>query len=298
MKTNSLKAWFLACRPKTLTGAAAPVFIGGAYALRHAIRVQHLGEHAIYSLFWPFLYALLFALVMQIEANLVNDYYDFVKGADRADRLGPARACAQGWITVGAMRRALVIVALVALAVGLPLVFYGGWEMLLVGLVCILFCWLYTTHLSYLGLGDVLVIVFFGFVPVVFTSYVMTHVVTLPLLLLGLSMGLATDCLLLVNNYRDIDQDRISGKLTLIVRLGRKAGLRLYLFCGLVAAVIVMFQTGWWMFLIVPYLVLHIQTYLSMRRLTGKALNGVLGATARNIFVFGLLVALSVLFSH
>ena len=295
MTTNGFKAWFLACRPKTLTGATAPVFVGAAYALRHAIRVQHLGENAIYHLFFPFLFALLFALVMQIEANFVNDYFDFIKGTDRDDRLGPERACAQGWITPSAMKRALVFVALLALAVGMPLVIYGGWGMVVIGLVCVIFCWLYTTHLSYLGFGDLLVVVFFGFVPVVFTCYVIAHVITIPLVLLGLAMGLATDCLLIVNNYRDIEQDRISGKQTIILRLGRKAGRWLYLCCGLAAAVIVMSMTGWWMTVLILYVALHIRTYLSMRRLTGKALNGVLGATARNIFLFGVLVAFAVL---
>lgn len=296
MKTNSFKAWVLACRPKTLSGAAAPVLIGGACGLRYAILELQSVEHGIYSLFYPFLFALLFAFVMQIEANLVNDYFDFVKGADRADRLGPERACAQGWITPGAMRVGLVVVALLALAVGIPLIGYGGWEMLIVGVVCLVFCWLYTTHLSYMGLGDLLVVVFFGLVPVVFTAYVIAHCITLPLVFLGLAMGLATDCLLIVNNYRDIEQDRISGKRTIIVRLGRKAGIMLYLFCGLSAVAVILVITGWWSLLLLPYIALHIQTYLSMRRLTGKALNGVLGATARNIFLFGVLVALAVLF--
>ena len=296
MKTNSFKAWVLACRPKTLTGAAAPVFIGGAYGLRYAMRVLHLGEHGIYALFYPFLFALLFALVMQIEANLVNDYFDYLKGTDREDRLGPERACAQGWITPGAMKVGLAVVALLALAVGLPLIGYGGWEMVIVGVVCLVFCWLYTTHLSYMGLGDVLVVVFFGLVPVVFTAYVIAHCITVQLVFLGLAMGLATDCLLIVNNYRDIDQDRVSGKRTIIVRLGRKAGLVLYLFCGLSAVAIVSVIAGWWSLLLLPYVAFQIRNYLSMRRLTGKALNGVLGATAANIFLFGVLVAAVSLF--
>lgn len=293
MTTNSCKAWILAARPKTLTGAAAPVIVGGAYALSLMRGKQQCVDTSIGHPWIPFLIALIFALIMQVEANFVNDYFDFRKGTDRDDRLGPERACAQGWVTPHAMRMALVITALLAFIVGLPLIVYGGWTMLIVGLACILFCWLYTTHLSYKGLGDVLVLVFFGLVPVVFTCYVMTRCVTPRLLLLGLAMGLATDCLLIVNNYRDIDQDRISGKRTLIVMTGRKVGLGLYLGCGLIAAVINLILIGWWGLLLLAYLALHIKTYLSMRRLTGKALNGVLGSTARNIFVFGLLTAIA-----
>ncbi len=293
MTTNSCKAWILAARPKTLTGAAAPVIVGGAYALSLMRGKPQCVDTSIGHPWIPFLIALIFALIMQVEANFVNDYFDFRKGTDRDDRLGPERACAQGWITPHAMRMALVITALLAFIVGLPLIVYGGWTMLIVGLACILFCWLYTTHLSYKGLGDVLVLVFFGLVPVVFTCYVMTRCVTPRLLLLGLAMGLATDCLLIVNNYRDIDQDRISGKRTLIVMTGRKVGLGLYLGCGLIAAVINLILIGWWGLLLLAYLALHIKTYLSMRRLTGKALNGVLGSTARNIFVFGLLTAIA-----
>ncbi len=293
MTTNSCKAWILAARPKTLTGAAAPVIVGGAYALSLMRGKPQCVDTSIGHPWIPFLIALIFALIMQVEANFVNDYFDFRKGTDRDDRLGPERACAQGWVTPHAMRMALVITALLAFIVGLPLIVYGGWTMLIVGLACILFCWLYTTHLSYKGLGDVLVLVFFGLVPVVFTCYVMTRCVTPRLLLLGLAMGLATDCLLIVNNYRDIDQDRISGKRTLIVMTGRKVGLGLYLGCGLIAAVINLILIGWWGLLLLAYLALHIKTYLSMSRLTGKALNGVLGSTARNIFVFGLLTAIA-----
>ena len=293
MTTNSCKAWILAARPKTLTGAAAPVIVGGAYALSLMRGKPQCVDTSIGHPWIPFLIALIFALIMQVEANFVNDYFDFRKGTDRDDRLGPERACAQGWVTPHAMRMALVITALLAFIVGLPVIVYGRWTMLIVGLACILFCWLYTTHLSYKGLGDVLVLVFFGLVPVVFTCYVMTRCVTPRLLLLGLAMGLATDCLLIVNNYRDIDQDRISGKRTLIVMTGRKVGLGLYLGCGLIAAVINLILIGWWGLLLLAYLALHIKTYLSMRRLTGKALNGVLGSTARKIFVIGLLTAIA-----
>lgn len=294
VKTNGVKAWVLAARPKTLTGAAAPVLVGGALAFRLASMRPDMVQ--IPELPWiPFLLALAFALVMQVEANFVNDYFDFKKGSDRDDRLGPERACAQGWVTPSAMKRALAITALAALGVGLPLICYGGWEMLAVGILCLIFCWLYTTHLSYLGLGDLLVVVFFGIVPVVFTCFVITRAMPLEAWLMGCAMGLATDCLLVVNNYRDINQDRISGKRTLIVMVGKKFGRMLYLLCGCVAAVTVGVFYYPWSALLFIYLALHIVTYRSMGRLDGRELNQVLGATARNIFIFGVLTALSVI---
>ena len=156
MRTNGLKAWFLAARPKTLTGAAAPVIMGGALAFQYVGHLNCL----------PFLLCLLFAFVMQIDSNLINDYFDFRKGTDREDRLGPERACAQGWVTPKAMRVAITLTTGLACVLGLPLIFWGGYKLILVGALCVLFCFLYTTCLSYRGYGDLLVLVFFGIVPV------------------------------------------------------------------------------------------------------------------------------------
>ena len=160
--TNSLKAWFLAARPKTLPGAAVPVMIGIASAISQYGDAVRVGAAVL---------CMLFALVMQIDANFVNDYFDFMKGTDDEKRLGPKRACAQGWITAVAMRRGLLYTTLLACVIGLPLVYYGGWEMILIGFACVVFCFLYTISFSYLGLGDVLVLVFFGLVPVCMTYW-------------------------------------------------------------------------------------------------------------------------------
>lgn len=212
VKTNSMRAWFLATRPKTLTGAIAPVLVGAAFAYASSDAV---------SMLMPFLLCLLFAVLMQIDANLINDYFDFKKGTDREDRLGPERACAQGWITPRAMQWGIGVMTALSCLVGIAiLLVHMQWELLLVGILCVVFCFLYTTRLSYLGWGDVLVLVFFGFVPVVFTHYVMTNGGwSVPLLIAGFAMGLATDNLLVVNNYRDRSQDRVSGKRTIIVRI-------------------------------------------------------------------------------
>lgn len=291
VKQNSAKAWFLAARPKTLTGAAVPVMIALAMAARDSE----------YHVTWlPALLCFLFAFIMQIDANFVNDFFDWRRGNDdEATRLGPLRACSQGWVTPKAMVKALAITTVLASVVGLPLVFYGGWEMILVGVACVVCSVLYTTTLSYLALGDVLVLLFFGIVPVCFSYYIQTHEITMRVFLMSLLCGIVIDNLLIVNNYRDIDNDRRDGKKTLIVLLGKKTGLALYLCFGLIAAVGVFFiSNGTALNLVmIAYVALHCLTFMRMRNLKGKELNSVLGDTARNIFVFGMLASVVLLLS-
>lgn len=292
IKCNSPKAWMLASRPKTLAGAAVPVMVG----LSLAYRDVGYGEF----LWLPALLCVLFAFVMQIDANLINDYFDFIRGNDSEMRLGPRRACSQGWISVGAMRRAIFVVTVAACFAGLPLVLYGGLEMILVGLLCVVFCFLYTTVMSYLGLGDVLVLAFFGVIPVCVTYYLQTSIVSFETICISVACGLVIDTLLIVNNYRDMDNDIKSGKKTLIVRLGAKRGRAAYLISGLLAVcigVIFLFKDNILAFaLSVVYLYLHYRTYRKMVRINkGKPLNLVLEDTARNIFIYGVLLSIGIL---
>ena len=298
MRVNSVKAWFLAARPKTLTGAAVPVMLGAAYAWYVVQDMSSIEWGALALCF-------LFAFVMQIDANFINDYYDCKKGRDNEERLGPLRACQQGWVTMPAMRLAIVLTTLLACAVGLPLIYYGGVEMIAVGVACIVFCFLYTTCLASLGLGDVLVVVFFGLIPCCLTYYVIVpeawqRLEMMPWML-GLVNGLMTDTLLLVNNYRDIDNDRNAGKKTLVVLIGKTRTEWLFLFIVPVALCIVLFEFGWTnMNIILCFGVyfFHISTWNEMRRIgQGRALNGTLGKTARNILFFGILISLLVILS-
>ena len=287
---NSWKAWLLAARPKTLTGAAVPVMIGLSLAWTHVDEYQWL----------PAILCLLFAFIMQIDANFVNDYFDFLKGNDDETRLGPKRACAMGWVDAKVMRRAIIIVTVLACVVGLPLVLYGGLEMLLIGALCVLFCFLYTTHLSYVGMGDVLVLVFFGIVPVCIPYYILTHSMNVEMVVASLACGLVIDTLLMINNYRDIENDERAGKKTLAVKLGKESSRMMYLLLGIMACllgVVYLLNGHLWAFILpVGYLALHVMTYRHMVRIDhGRALNGVLGETARNMFVYGLLVSVGIL---
>ena len=292
VSVNSARAWLLAARPKTLNGAAVPVMV--ALALAWTDR----GEA---SFKWiPAVLCLLFAFIMQIDANLINDYFDFRKGTDDEQRLGPKRACAQGWVTLKAMRIAIALTTVAACLTGLPLIHYGGWEMVSVGVLCVLFCFLYTTHLSYLGLGDVLVLVFFGIVPVCATYFIQTHTATLEVLAASLACGLVIDTLLVVNNYRDRDNDRRTGKVTLVVRIGKRASERLFIALGAGACLLglAFLANGHvWAFLLpLIYLALHTVTYRRMVAIgSGARLNQILGENARNMFIYGLLVAIGLL---
>ena len=198
------------------------------------------------------------------------------------------------------MKRAIALTTCLACLVGLPLVWYGGLEMILIGLLCLVFCFLYTTHMSYMGLGDVLVLVFFGVVPVCISYYIQLHTCTWQVFLASLACGLVIDGLLIVNNFRDRDNDRAVGKNTLVVRIGDKASLALYLGVGVTACLtgLVFWLNGHVLAFVLPllYLVLHVFTYLKIKRIhQGKALNHCLGETARNIFVYGLTVAAGLL---
>ena len=292
VQTNSIKAWILAARPKTLAAAATPVLIGCSLAVADG------------AFQWiPAILCFLFAFSMQIDANFINDYYDYLKGSDREDRLGPERACAQGWITLSAMKKGMIITTLLSCFWGVLLLRYCGWEMIPVGMLCVLFAFLYTAGpypLAYHGWGDVLVIVFFGFVPVGCTYYAMAHDWTWDVTIGCAACGLVSDMLLMLNNYRDREQDKISGKRTLVVRFGEKAGRYAYLWLGILAAGLCSYYAfnGFFMASLLPllFLILHYTTWRQMVRIfQGKELNIVLGKTARNIVLFGLLLSLGLM---
>ena len=289
MKQNSPKAWILAARPKTLSAALIPVVLASALA----------ASQGKFSL-TPAVLCVLFATFMQIAANFINDLFDFLKNTDRDDRLGPERACQQGWITPRAMRWGIAATLAVACACGLCLLPYGGWMLVGIGAACVVFAFLYTTLLSYCGFGDVLVWVFFGFVPVAGTYYVEAGSFCREVWLLSAACGLLIDTLLVLNNYRDREQDRLSGKRTLVVVLGERFGSLFYLLQGVAAYVLVAFMSFegnlWLAILPMLYLLPH---YLTWRKMTqireGRALNRILGFTSRNMLTFALLTAMALL---
>jgi 1,4-dihydroxy-2-naphthoate octaprenyltransferase len=209
--------WIRAARPRTLVAAVVPVSVGICLALESQL-----------FLFPPAILCMLFAILIQIGTNFANDYYDYQKGADTLARIGPRRAVASGLILPAAMFRATWITLGLAFLVGLGLLRYGGWILLLVGTVSILCALIYTGGpfpLAYLGLGDLFVVGFFGIVAVGFTHFVQSGFFSLDTYLAGLAVGLVVNNLLVVNNYRDVEEDRRCDKKTLAVRFGRKFSL-------------------------------------------------------------------------
>lgn len=294
VKQNSLKAWCLAARPKTLAAAVAPVLVGCALA-------------AFYDSFSlvPSLACLLFAIAMQIAANLINDLYDFLKGSDGEGRLGPLRATAQGWITPDCMKKGILAVVAFGCLCGSLLMFYVGWQLLFVGIFCVLFAYFYTSGpfpLAYNGLGDVAVVLFFGLVAVGFTAYVQILAWPASLTVAGIATGLAVNVLLVLNNYRDVENDAKSGKRTLVVLLGKRFGLYLYLGSGLAAAILsvvtycMLGVSPCWCLLALPYVVLHSLTWKKIRGIQQPIqLNALIGETSRNMLLFAVMVSVVLL---
>jgi 1,4-dihydroxy-2-naphthoate octaprenyltransferase len=213
----ALSHWIQAARPKTLVAAAAPVFVGAGLA-------AHDGAFAGV----PALAALLGALLIQIGTNLANDYYDFVRGADTHERVGPLRVTQAGLIAPAEVRRAMILVLAAAMVPGAYLVAVAGWAVVWIGLVSIACAVLYTggpAPLAYHGLGDVFVFVFFGLVAVGGTYYVQARAWPVDAWLAGAGIGALSTAVLVVNNLRDIGTDAAVGKRTLAVRLG-SAGTR------------------------------------------------------------------------
>ena len=285
----NLKYWILAARPKTLTAALIPVCTATALAFAQG-----------HGRWLPAVVCMLFAALMQIAANFINDLFDFKKGTDREDRLGPERACAQGWITPQAMKRGIGVMLVLACVVGCCLLPYGGWVLVGIGVACVVFAFLYTTLLSYMGCGDVLVWVFFGLVPVCGTYYVQAQMLTPAVWWLAVACGLVIDTLLVLNNYRDREQDAQSGKRTLIVALGEHFGSMFYLLQGVAGyacvAALAIYGHTWAAVLPALYLVPHFMTWRTMTTIRyGRELNRVLGLTSRNMLIFAMLTVLALI---
>jgi len=220
--------WILASRPKTLTAATIPVVVGSALAFRYD------GFQPV-----PALLCLAFAVLVQIGTNFANDYFDWKQGADTEERTGPTRAVAAGLISPTAMVAATVATLVTAFCIGLFLVKWGGWWLVAVGLASVLSAVAYTAKpvaLGYRGLGDVFVVFFFGIVAVGLTTYVQLGSFPPAVGPVGLAIGLLSNNLLVVNNYRDFESDAQAGKRTLIVRFGPACGEALILSSFLVSA--------------------------------------------------------------
>jgi len=232
--------WIAGARPRTLPAAVAPVLAGTAIALWE--------DEAVW---WKALLALAVSLLLQVGVNYANDYSDGIRGTDD-DRVGPLRLVASGVASPRAVKLAAFAALGAAALVGLVLAATTAWWLVGVGLLCILAAWFYTggkRPYGYIGLGEVMVFVFFGLVAVLGTTYVQTESFELPALYAAIGVGAFACAILVANNLRDIPTDRVSGKRTLAVALGDERTRHLYgllIDAALVALVGVALTTTWW----------------------------------------------------
>jgi 1,4-dihydroxy-2-naphthoate octaprenyltransferase len=291
---SRIAAWIHACRIPTLSAAIVPVLVGTVLAWRHG----HLEPVTAFA-------ALVGAVAIQIGTNLANDLYDYGKGADSPARIGPPRVLARGWLTPDDVRTGMVVAFGLATSAGTYLVAVAGWPILVVGLGSIAAGILYTAGplaLAYMGLGDVFVFLFFGLVAVLGTYYAQARMLDPEAWIAAIPVGTLATAILVVNNLRDIDTDRAAGKLTLAVRVGRRA-TRVE-FAALLGAAFIVPIALWAQGLRSAWVLLPLgSTSLAARTLQavferedGPGLNGALIDTAQLHMLFGLLFAAGLAF--
>ena len=295
---RQLKIWLECFRLRTL-----PVSLSGVII---AIGVAKWQQEFRWV---PALLCVVFALLAQIVSNTANEYFDYLQGSDKPGRVGPRRGVTEGDIKPTTLRNVTFGLLVLAGAVGCCLIPYGGWWLLPAGIVIALAALAYSTGpypLSYHGLGELMVFIFFGIVPVNLTYYVMSLRFDPLVFLFSITIGLLGVNVLLVNNYRDMEDDLEAGKRTSVVIFGRKAAALAYLIngyagMGMLSALWVMIAARWGMggtlpvwTLVIPviYLVMHTATWYKLTRRQGTALNPLLGETARNMLIFTLLLTI------
>lgn len=282
-----IKCWIEAMRLRTL-----PVSLAGV--------IMAWGFCFLYDNFnlIPAILCLLFALLAQIASNFANEYYDFKSGLDRKGREGPRRGVTEGDITPQAMKFATFSTLALACVIGCSLIYYGGWWLLPIGIFIALGVMAYSTGpypLSHHGLGEVAVLFFFGIIPVTLTYYVQSLQWSLDVLLASISIGLMGANVLIVNNYRDHDDDKEVGKRTLAVIFGRSAVSNLYLFNGYIAVALMgvtwMSMPIWAWAIPILYLIAHTAIWWQLGIRTGARLNPLLGMTAMTMAAYSLAFA-------
>lgn len=281
--------WIQAARPKTLFVSISPVITAIAIALGNGLSFPIL----------PAIICALFAIMAQIISNFVNDYADFIKGADDDKRLGPKRMLASGLISKKSMLIALAFTSLLTSLLGLSLIYWGGWILLPIGVIIFAGAYSYSAGpfpLSYHGMGDLAVVLFYGIVPVVFTYYVICNEINLIICLAGLAMGLVADELLIINNYRDAEQDKLHNKKTTVVIFGKRFAELMFLVNPILA-----FCIGYifianrliWSITGIIFILVAFKIWQKMKKTEGAELNKLLGKASMLSILFATIVLIS-----
>lgn len=284
-----IRHWIEAMRLRTLPVSIAGVIAGtGCAILVDSFKAV------------PALLCLVFAILAQIAANFGNEYYDFKNGIDKKGRAGFRRSVTEGEISPKAMKNATFITLGSAAAVGCIMLIYGPWWLIIAGILIMCFALAYSAGpypLSHHGLGDIAVIVFFGIVPVVLTWYLQTSSWEAVGFVIetSLAIGLLAANVLVVNNYRDMEDDAAVGKRTTVVIFGRKTMSVAYLLSGFIGMFIMiplwLVMHLWAMVIPLIYLALHIKAWSDLKQSIGSEINPLLGRTAMNLLIFALLFA-------
>ena len=283
--------WIIAARPKTLTAAIAPVILGSSLAFQEG-----------YFNLLIFIIIIITAMLIQIGTNFVNDLFDYISGTDNDDRLGPDRALQKGLLTKSEMDSAIFFVFTAATALGFYLALIGGWPIVIIGSLSILFGFLYTSGpypLAYNGLGDIFVFIFFGLVSVSGTYYLYTGIFSIEAIVLGIAIGSISTGILVINNLRDIDNDRKFGKNTLAVLLGKKltkAEYVLLMFIAYIIPVYISYVLGNKSSIYIVYFTLPIAIRLILEVFfkQGLDLNKTLEGTAKLLLLYALLFSFGI----
>ena len=287
-----IKAWIEAMRLRTL-----PVSLAGV-ATAWGVAISCPTGYSLKVV----IACCLFALLCQISSNSANEYFDYKNGLDRPGREGPRRGVTEGDITPTAMKNATFGTLAVACMIGLWIAYQGGWWLIGAGILITIGVIAYSSGpypLSHHGLGEIAVIFFFGIIPVNLTVYVATGVFMTEALLLSVAIGVMGANVLIVNNYRDIEDDRAVNKRTLAVIFGQQAVSKIYMFNGLLSQAVMIpiwekMEAGW--IISAVYLLIHVILWRMLTSRHGSALTPVLGMTAVTMFVFSLLfIAISII---
>lgn len=289
---TKLDAWILASRPRTLLAAVVPVLVGSAVA------INDKKFHPLAAIL-----ALICAVLIQIGTNFVNDLFDFLHGTDKKDRIGPQRAVVSGIISAKEMKLGIYFTFGLSLIAGLYLIHLGGWFILIIGVLSIIAGIAYTAGpfpLAYNGLGDIAVFIFFGFVGTVGTYFVQANEITSLVFWSSVPVGALITNILVVNNYRDREEDSSNGKNTLAVIFGERFAQLQYLFFMIISYAILLivyitYKKSLLIFLPLLSLPLSIKLIKMIFTLRGRELNKTLELTAKLSALYGLLFAAGIL---
>lgn len=288
---SKFQIWSLASRPKTLPAAFVPVIVGSSMAIPY-------GKLNLLAAF----IALACSILIQIGTNFTNDLYDFYKGADKPDRKGPIRVLAAGLVTPGQMQLAITLVFGLTFLLGLYLVYLHGFAILAIGILSIIAGLAYTAGpfpLAYNGLGDVFVFIFFGIFGTEGTYYLHFGHFSLPAFFASIPVGALITNILVVNNYRDIEEDKRNGKITLAVLLGKRFTRFQYFFLIFISFVIpfvLYWFYGFKFWVLLPYITFPIAYKLiqMITKLSGEDLNNTLALTAKFSALYGILLSVGI----